>query len=93
MSETLDPQGLNSPAHEPLSNVGNNADKPMTIEQEQAVGWYIVKQSESEACEIVTAEQLIRLPGVLQRWGPYGSQNEAIERRVGLIRSGKCQPQ
>jgi len=93
MNETLDPQGLNSPEPEPLTTVGSNPVKPMTIEQEQAVGWYIVKQSESQSCEIVTAEQLIRLPEVVQRWGPYGSQNEAIERRVGLIRSGKCQPQ
>ncbi|MEB3356444.1 MAG: hypothetical protein VKK04_06935 [Synechococcales bacterium] len=27
-----------------------------------------------------------------QRWGPFASQGEAIARRVGLIRSGKCRP-
>ncbi len=26
------------------------------------------------------------------RWGPFESQGEAIARRVGLIRAGKCQP-
>ncbi|NJR66887.1 MAG: DDE transposase family protein [Leptolyngbyaceae cyanobacterium CRU_2_3] len=26
------------------------------------------------------------------QWGPFASQGEAIARRVGLIRSGKCQP-
>jgi hypothetical protein len=27
-----------------------------------------------------------------ERWGPFASQAEAIARRVGLIRAGKCQP-
>ncbi len=61
--------------------------------------WYIVKQP-SGACEIVTTEQLAaQSPDDLsensenpQRWGPFESRSEAIARRVGLIRSGKCQP-
>ena len=28
-----------------------------------------------------------------QQWGSYSSQQEAIAKRVGLIRAGKCQPQ
>jgi hypothetical protein len=28
----------------------------------------------------------------MERWGPFDSQQEAIARRVGLIRAGKCQP-
>ncbi|MGB3493376.1 MAG: hypothetical protein WBA57_11645 [Elainellaceae cyanobacterium] len=28
----------------------------------------------------------------LQMWGPFDSQGEAIARRVGLIRSGRCKP-
>ncbi|MEM6714570.1 MAG: hypothetical protein AAGD09_17225 [Cyanobacteria bacterium P01_F01_bin.56] len=27
-----------------------------------------------------------------EKWGPYASQGDAIARRVGLIRAGKCQP-
>lgn len=27
-----------------------------------------------------------------EKWGPFPSLNEAIARRVGLIRAGKCQP-
>lgn len=27
-----------------------------------------------------------------EQWGPYASQGEAIARRVGLIRAGKCKP-
>ncbi|MEL4895787.1 hypothetical protein [Crocosphaera sp. Alani8] len=53
--------------------------------------WYIVK-TEKEQCEIVQLE-----PNQLAKdrdyWGPFPSKEEAIARRVGLIRSGKCQPQ
>lgn len=63
------------------------------------VAWYIVQQP-SGVCEIVTAEQLATQasddisakPENPQRWGPFESQSEAIARRVGLIRAGKCQP-
>ncbi|MBW4694342.1 MAG: hypothetical protein KME27_21565 [Lyngbya sp. HA4199-MV5] len=27
-----------------------------------------------------------------EHWGPYESEQDAIARRVGLIRAGKCQP-
>jgi hypothetical protein len=64
--------------------------------------WYIVKQSEGH-CEIVPANSIESGAiaksgspdqGVAEelRWGPYASQSEAIARRVGLIRAGKCQP-
>lgn len=63
--------------------------------------WYIVKQP-SGACEILPADQLAtQAPDDLdlsgnsenpQRWGPFESRSEAIARRVGLIRAGKCQP-
>ena len=26
------------------------------------------------------------------KWGPFKTQNQAIAKRVGLIRAGKCQP-
>lgn len=55
--------------------------------------WYIVKRNEGQ-CEIVPSEEAEDKedPNVAERWGPFDSQQEAIARRVGLIRSGKCQP-
>ncbi|NJP12094.1 MAG: hypothetical protein HC866_23670 [Leptolyngbyaceae cyanobacterium RU_5_1] len=59
-------------------------------------GWYVVKQADGQ-CTIVPANQLVfdkQDQGDLmnERWGPYPTQREAIARRVGLIRSGKCKP-
>lgn len=28
----------------------------------------------------------------LKTWGPFETQNQAIAKRIGLIRSGKCKP-
>ena len=55
--------------------------------------WYIFKRNEGQ-CEIVPSEQAEdkQAPDVVERWGPFNSQQEAIARRVGLIRAGKCQP-
>jgi hypothetical protein len=55
--------------------------------------WYIVKRPAGH-CEIVSSNQVAEEddPEVIERWGPFTSQDEAIARRVGLIRSGKCQP-
>ncbi|MEH2423027.1 MAG: DDE transposase family protein [Nostoc sp.] len=44
-------------------------------------------------CEIVPSD----LVGddnlkIIEQWGPFSSQEEAIARRIGLIRAGKCQP-
>lgn len=53
--------------------------------------WYIVKK-ENGICQIVelASEQK---PTEADWWGPFSSPSEAIAKRVGLIRSGKCQPQ
>ena len=54
--------------------------------------WYIVKLPAGH-CEIVSREKSLENDlAVQERWGPF-TQNEAIARRVGLIRAGKCQPQ
>lgn len=55
--------------------------------------WYIVKRQEGQ-CEIVTNEEVEeeQTQDVVKRWGPFESQQDAIARRVGLIRAGKCQP-
>jgi hypothetical protein len=61
-------------------------------------GWYIVKLTAVAPCEIVelgegaTPDRLSTSPDG-QHWGPFASPQEAIAKRVGLIRAGKCQPQ
>ena len=56
--------------------------------------WYIVKCNQGK-CEILPNEQVEgekEGSDIVDKWGPFDSQNEAIARRVGLIRAGKCQP-
>ncbi|MEH1819067.1 MAG: DDE transposase family protein [Nostoc sp.] len=54
--------------------------------------WYIVKRSGGN-CEIISSDQVADdNPEIIEQWGPFSSQEEAIARRVGLIRAGKCQP-
>lgn len=55
--------------------------------------WYIVKRV-NQPCEIVSSTQVEgeNDSTVVERWGPFDSQQDAIARRVGLIRAGKCQP-
>ncbi|MGL5083994.1 MAG: DDE transposase family protein [Microcoleaceae cyanobacterium] len=66
--------------------------------------FYIVRQPEGH-CKVVSSEQLLpdrgtrlfELSGseeaLVKQWGPFVSRDEAIARRIGLIRAGKCQPQ
>lgn len=59
--------------------------------------WFIVKQANGQ-CAIASssaadnAEDSQAKPEPPEQWGPFASQPEAIARRVGLIRAGKCQP-
>ncbi len=55
--------------------------------------FYIIKKPE-ETCEILAAEEVEQKkdPNIVEKWGPFNSFEEAISRRVGLIRSGKCKP-
>ncbi len=57
--------------------------------------WYVVKQENGE-CAVLNASQVelaqIQGPQAVEQWGPYPSQQEAIARRVGSIRAGKCKP-
>jgi hypothetical protein len=52
--------------------------------------WYIVKE-ENGHCQIVSSETETT-PEAEKIWGPFLSSQEAIARRVGLIRAGKCKP-
>jgi hypothetical protein len=55
--------------------------------------FYIVKRPAGN-CEIVSDESVKQSQEseIIQQWGPFESSDEAIARRVGLIRAGKCQP-
>jgi hypothetical protein len=57
--------------------------------------WYIVRQ-ENGQCAILPESQIESgqegAAAKSAQWGPYDSQSEAIARRIGLIRAGKCQP-
>jgi hypothetical protein len=53
------------------------------------MSWYIVKQPD-ETCQIV--DDLAVAEAAAEKWGPYDSREEAIAKRIGLIRAGKCTP-
>jgi len=50
--------------------------------------WYVVKRLDA-TCAIAAATE----PPAAEHWGPFASRSDAIARRVGLIRAGKCKPQ
>lgn len=52
--------------------------------------WCIIKQ-EDGTCQIASVTDLPS--STSQFWGPFTSQQEAIAKKIGLIRAGKCQPQ
>ncbi|MCU0565768.1 MAG: hypothetical protein MUF49_04135 [Oculatellaceae cyanobacterium Prado106] len=62
----------------------------MTAPEATPASWYIVKQPAGH-CEIVQGDPSA-LDTPVEKWGPFETQGEAIARRVGLIRAGKCQP-
>lgn len=55
--------------------------------------FYIVKRP-AGYCEILPVAGVeTQNSSIIERWGPYDSAEDAIARRIGLIRAGKCQPQ
>ena len=66
--------------------------------QSEQTKWFIIKQA-SEHCEIVDSATLETQnassqegDASIERWGPFDTKNQAIAKRVGLIRAGKCKP-
>jgi len=54
-----------------------------------APAWYILKQPSGQcavACGRADAADVETV------WGPFPAEADAIARRVGLIRAGKCKP-
>jgi hypothetical protein len=66
-------------------------------EEMPETNWFIIK-TPSEQCQIVSAQSLNPLdpealdPQPTEQWGPFKTQNQAIAKRIGLIRAGKCKP-
>ncbi len=59
---------------------------------EPTLMWYIVKTA-NNTCQIITQAEIDTTnTESIEQWGPYPSQSDAIAKRVGLIRAGKCQP-
>lgn len=59
---------------------------------ESITAWYIVKIA-NHTCQIFTDEEIENNAAeFIERWGPFESRSTAIAKRVGLVRSGKCQP-
>ncbi|MEL6602890.1 MAG: DDE transposase family protein [Cyanobacteria bacterium J06614_10] len=69
---------------------------------EEKESWYIVKQASGQ-CAICSNKKLEEQKNIdsedaqadsaaVEQWGPFETQNQAIAKRVGLIRTGKCQP-
>lgn len=67
------------------NNLGNSQE---TLASEQ---WFICKH-DNGICEIVKSKSNEDIPNAVETWGAFASQGEAIAKRVGLIRAGKCQP-
>lgn len=53
--------------------------------------WHIVKQTDGH-CEIVSQTELAQVSDQPKTWGPFTNRADAIAKRVGLIRAGKCLP-
>jgi hypothetical protein len=55
--------------------------------------WHVVKRP-TGTCEIIPSNEATEAnnPEIIDKWGPFDSKGEAIARRVGLIRAGKCKP-
>lgn len=61
----------------------------MSTEQEF---WYVIKQ-EDGTCEVMQFPRQQTKTPEQEQWGSYNSEQEAIAKKIGLIRAGKCQPQ
>lgn len=54
--------------------------------------WYVIQQ-EDGTCQVTQFDRQQTKTPEQQQWGSYSSQQEAIAKKIGLIRAGKCQPE
>jgi hypothetical protein len=68
----------------------DNSQDP--IDRAASEQWFICKR-DTGICEIVKSDRSEEIANSLETWGAFASYGEAIAKRVGLIRAGKCNPQ
>ena len=52
--------------------------------------WYVIRQQDG-TCQVVDfASKQAKTP---KQWGAFATEQEAIAKKIGLIRAGKCKPQ
>ena len=54
--------------------------------------WYVVKQQD-DTCEVVSFNEEQAETDKKSQWGSFKNEQEAIAKKIGLIRAGKCKPQ
>ena len=65
------------------------------MQQNEDSLWYVVKQ-EDDTCQVVESKtEPAKTPSqsLKSQWGGFKSEQEAIAKKIGLIRAGKCKPQ
>ena len=58
---------------------------------QETESWHVVQQTGGH-CEIFSQAELAQVTDSPKTWGTFASRAEAIAKRVGLIRAGKCLP-
>jgi hypothetical protein len=54
--------------------------------------WYVIKQ-EDETCSVESFDTEAAKTPNQERWGSFKNEQQAIAKKIGLIRAGKCKPQ
>ncbi len=62
-----------------------------TDNTQTTASWHVVQQAGGH-CEIFSQTEFAQVTDNPKTWGPFTSRTEAIAKRVGLIRAGKCLP-
>ena len=65
------------------------------MQQDKNLLWYVVKQKDG-TCQVVESQnEPAKTPEQSEKsqWGGFKSEPEAIAKKIGLIRAGKCKPQ
>ena len=52
--------------------------------------WYVIKQQDG-TCQVADFD--IQQLKTSEQWGAYATEQDAITKKIGLIRAGKCKPQ
>ena len=65
------------------------------MHQGQDLLWYVVKQKDGTCLVVESENELAKTPSQSPKsqWGGFTSEQEAIAKKIGLIRAGKCKPQ